>query len=265
MGKRTKPVNRSKFDWVKIRAEWEAGGNTASIAKEHGCSSAAISQHKMKDGWTPKHRIQVKRLKTGMLADELEGVTDENKGENKDIPRGRSIGQPLGEIGADKKALSQISALTNLSTPEVEAITKQAIKEIEITKIHRRVISRASVIAEAILVRIHALVIDGVASDVITFKTKDGQAYHRVPFLGDRESVSDALLKCANAISKLVPLERQAHGLTDNDQSDKLPIIHFNMPNVKVVSVDGHGKVVPPAMIDGKAQDVTQEETPTVQ
>ena len=246
--------NQSTVDWVTLRAQWEAGTPNAKLAENHGISTSRIGQVKRKEQWT---RVLKNRVKASVS----NGDAKENNG-IKTIGKGRSIGQPMGEIGADTEALSQSHTVTDLSAPEQRAVLLQATTEIELMKTHRRLISRASVIAENILVRIHSLVVDGVASDVITFKTKTGEAYHRVPFLGDRESVSDALLKCANAISKLVPLERQAHGLTDASKDDKLPTIHFNMPNVKVISVDGRGKVVKaeemPAQIEGQAADMTK-------
>lgn len=257
--------NQYKFDWEKIRAEWEAGATPTTLAKLHGCSRTSIQNHKKKEQWTPKNRS----ITQGIVAAVNEGSNETTEGGNKPIPTGRSVGQPLGDEHADTVALSKFSAVTSLPAPEAAAVMKQAATEIELMKQHRRIIGRASVVAENILTRLHALVVDGISSDVITFQTKAGEAYHRVPFLGDRESVSDALIKCANTISKLLPLERQAHGLRDDQKSDTLPRITFNMPGVKVISVDGHGKVVKavdqPALIDGDAADVTQGSKPTVQ
>ena len=243
----------TKFDWTTIRAEVEAGTPVSKVARSHGCTIQAIYRRRKNENWTPAPKV----TKDGLVAKALKNTSEQDQITGKPIPKGRSIGQPLGEVGADGDAISKFSAITGLSVPETEAVIGQAATEIELTKQHSRLLSRASVVAENILTRLHALVVDGVASDVITFKTKQGEAYHRVPFLGDRESVSDALIKCANAMSKLIPLERQAHGLVDHSKTDELPRVTFNMPNVKVVSVDGHGKVVRtedrPAPIEGTA------------
>jgi hypothetical protein len=241
------------YDWEKIRAQVESGTPIPKVAALHGCAVTGIYRRRKREGWTPVPSV----TKDKIVAQVNKQATDTDKITGKPIPKGRSIGQPMGELGADDELRSQFGAVTGLSAPEAGAVLNQAATEIQVMREHRRVISRASVVAENILTRLHALVVDGVASDVITFKTKNGEAYHRVPFLGDRESVSDALIKCANTISKLIPLERQAHGLVDQNKSDELPRVTFNMPDVKVISVDGHGKVVKaedrPAPIEGTA------------
>ncbi len=259
-------------DWVTARIDWEAGMPVSKIASKQGVSRSRVYQVKSRDAWVPRLRSAVrdviKTIRTGRPeATKIEATSSPNvdaaEGSGiKAIGKGRSIGQPMGEKGMDRDLLSKFGALSGLSTPEVKAVLAQASTEIELMKVHRTVIARASVVAENILTRLHALVVEGVAADVITFKTKTGQAYHRVAFLGDRESVSDALLKCANALSKLVPLERQAHGLMDKEAGTALPHITLSMPNVRVVSVDGRGKVIGkqdvPALIEGEAAAVEQ-------
>jgi len=226
-------------DWITLRAEWEAGTPPGKLSLLHGISTGRIHQVKKEQRWTPK----TTPLKTAAVKASTHNVDPKHRKPGKDIPKGRSIGQPIGEQGRDRELLSQFEALIDGSAPDAKAVLDQAATEIELMKQHRVTISRASVIADHILTRLYALLVDGVASDVITFKTKAGEAYHRVAFLGDRESVSDALLKCANVISKLVPLERQAHGLK-GEVTDKLPTIIFNTPKVKIISVDGRGQII---------------------
>lgn len=226
-------------DWITLRAEWEAGTPVGKLSMAHGISRSRIHQVKNKQGWIPK----TTPLKDSVVAASVDNVDPKDKKPVKTIPKGRSIGQPIGEEGRDREMLSQFQALVDGSPPDAKAVLHQAATEIELMKQHRTTISRASVIADHILTRLYALLVDGQASDVITFKTKTGEAYHRVAFLGDRESVSDALLKCANVISKLVPLERQAHGLKDNT-AEKLPTIIFKTPLVKIISVDGKGQII---------------------
>ena len=233
------------LDWITIQAEWAAGTPTRKIAAKHGTTVSGINKRKRKEGWTPT----TARLKRAIVQGKrLESVSIPN-GDSiredgiKAIGKGRSIGQPMGEIGKDTELLPKFSAVSQLSAPDQRAVTEQAATEIELMRQHRQVVGRASVVAENILVRLHALVVEGQAADVITFETKKGEAHLRVPFLGDRESVSDALLKCANAISKLIPLERQAHGLVDENKDKTLPQVVFNMPGVRVISVDGKGRI----------------------
>ena len=226
-------------DWITLRAEWEAGKPAGKLSLAHGISRSRIHQVKREQQWVPRTTL----LKDKVVAASVDNVDANGSKRSKTIPAGRSIGQPIGEEGRDRNLLSEFQALLDGSAPDAQAVLDQAATEIELMKQHRRTISRASVIADHILTRLYALLVDGVASDVITFKTKAGEAYHRVAFLGDRESVSDALLKCANVISKLVPLERQAHGLK-GDEVDKLPTIIFKTPMVKIISVDGKGQII---------------------
>ena len=251
--------NGKNVNWVSIRAKWEAGTPVRKLADAHRISVSRIHQVKRKQAWTPKSRAD----KGEIVAASTHNVDAKQNDGVKAIGKGRSIGQPLGDEGRDQELLSDLGALLTGRPPEEgKAILDQAATEIELMRQHRGTISRASLVAENILNRLYALVIDGQAADVITFETKRGEAYHRVPFLGDRESVSDALLKCVNAISKLVPLERQAHGLTD-EQTDKLPTINFNMPGLQVINVDGKGQIIKkvaiPAPIDGKAEHVATQ------
>lgn len=240
-------ANANNHDWVAMRAEYEAGTPVAKTALKHGVSRTAIYLHKAAESWTPSAVAIKDKLvenKTGITAASVPNGDASNGSGIKTIGKGRSIGQPIGDEGKDLELLPKFRALAGLSAPEQTAVNDQAATEIELMRQHRQVIGRASVVAENILTRLHALVVEGTAADVITFQTKKGEAFHRVPFLGDRESVSDALLKCANAISKLIPMERQAHGLRDKDVATQLPQVIFNMPNIRVISVDGKGKVV---------------------
>jgi hypothetical protein len=255
--------NQTRYNWEEIRQQWEAGAPVRKIAALHGCASSGIYLKINNEGWNPGSRVKADRLRKavqlGIAGIDVEAVESPNVGVRegegiKSIGKGRSVGQPMGEIHADQEVLSKFGATTGLRAPEADAVFLQAATEIELMARHRKTISRAAMAAENILTRLHALVVEGHASDVITFQTKKGEAYHRVAFLGDRESVSDALLKCTNTIAKLIPLERQAHGLQDKNEDDHITRVTLNMPNVKVVSVDGKGKIVSsyerPAPID---------------
>lgn len=242
-------------NWITVRAEWEAGTPVAKLSVIHGISKQRIYQVKSKQQWTPC----TKQIKTSIVAASTTSVDAKQNNGIKTIGAGRSIGQPIGDEGRDTELLSDFQALVSDSAPDARAVLDQAATEIELMRQHRTTISRAGAICDNILLRLHALVVDGQSADVITFKTKKGEAYHRVPFLGDRESVSDAILKLTNAISKLVPLERQAHGLKD-DVTDKLPTIMFVTPTIKVISVDGKGQIIRKgAMIEQAADETTRE------
>ena len=253
------------IDWVTIKAQWQVGTPTRKIAAEHGVTISTINKRVRREGWAPTTARLKRAMVNGIVVEAVtspDGAAGNGSGV-KLIGKGRSISQPIGDIHKDTKLLSGFASVAGISAPEGKAVLDQAATEIALMRQHRSVISRASVVAENILARLHALVVEGSAADVITFKTKTGEAYLRVPFLGDRESVSDALLKCANAISKLIPLERQAHGLVDENKDVKLPTVIFNMPGVRVISVDGKGKILrhedTPALIEGKAQHRASE------
>lgn len=258
-----KVINRTA-NWVTVKAQWQAGTPTRKLAERHKVSVSTINRRVRLEQWTPTTARAKKAMVAEGISAEATSVpnVDASNGSGiRTIGKGRSIGQPMGDTHKDTELLSKFGAVSGLSAPETKAVIDQAITEIELMRRHRGVVARASIVAENILTRLHALIVEGTAADVITFQTKTGEAYHRVPFLGDRESVSDALLKCANAISKLIPLERQAHGLTDSSVDDKLPQVVFNMPGVRVISVDGKGKITAyedqPALIEGKAGKVT--------
>jgi hypothetical protein len=241
MPRSTKP--RGSAFWETLKAQYEAGTPMAALSRQHSVSVQGIQLHKKAEGWTPQNKALKSCIVKAALLDV--NTKDNHKGvaRGEDVSFHRSAGQPIGKEGTDREFLSKFGALVNSSAPEAKAVLDQAGQEIALMKQHQTIVARASIVAENILTRLHALVVEGTAADVITFETKTGKAYHRVPFLGDRESVSDALLKCANAISKLIPLQRQAHGLTE-DKGAILPSVTLIMPNIKVISVDGTGKII---------------------
>ena len=42
----------TRYDWERIRAEYEAGATMGELSRRHGVDKAAISRRAKKDGWT---------------------------------------------------------------------------------------------------------------------------------------------------------------------------------------------------------------------
>ena len=159
--------------------------------------------------------------------------------------------------------MAQIRALLLTGSPEDTAIVEKVLRDVEVVARHKARLHNLGQITDEIVARLYALLCEGSAADVITFRTKKGgPAYHRIPFLGDRESVSDALLKIANAMSRILPLERQAHGL-ESSEDRKQPVI-LNVGGITVQSEDGRARLIKrtPAtqgeVVDGVVEQISR-------
>lgn len=68
-----------RFDWEKIRAEYEAGASMGSLARAYGVSKPAISKHARKEGWTQDVTEAVNRLVNAKVYGVVNPVNPEKK------------------------------------------------------------------------------------------------------------------------------------------------------------------------------------------
>lgn len=88
---------------------------------------------------------------------------------------------------------------------------------------HRATLSKAGNVALMLLDQLEEMLATGRVDSVMEIKTRSGTHY-RISFLGDRESLSDAYAKIASGLFRVIPLERQAYGI-ENPQDSKPPVV----------------------------------------
>lgn len=69
----------AKFDWEKIRAEYEAGGTQAGLSRRHGCSRTAIQKRIESEGWSQDIRPVLERLTAEKVAGVVAGCNPKKK------------------------------------------------------------------------------------------------------------------------------------------------------------------------------------------
>lgn len=71
----------ARFDWEKIRAEYEAGATMGRLSKIHGVDKAAISRRAKKEGWTQDITGSVNRLAEAKVNGIVNTVDPQKKAE----------------------------------------------------------------------------------------------------------------------------------------------------------------------------------------
>lgn len=69
----------AKFDWEKIRAEYEVGASQSELARRHGVSRGAIQKHIKHEGWMQDVTGAVNRLAAAKVAGVVAGCNPQKK------------------------------------------------------------------------------------------------------------------------------------------------------------------------------------------
>ena len=199
----TKSTN---IDWEKAERFYRAGVITlAAIAEKCGCSKQAVSLRAKEKGWTRDLAPRIdKRVKRKL---------DKNAGRQIDKqPTLTKRCQPKKESEAPHNVSAPVDAADVHARERLdEALVEAAAREIVmVTQAHRVEAARLIDIARDL----GGKLADLVHGRAVAFeaKTKDGSRV-RVAFLGEHESVSDALGKVTRALAKLVDIERKAFAM----------------------------------------------------
>ncbi len=191
---------RRRPDWSVVKRQYETGQHSLrALAKLHGISEGAIRKKRDRFGWTCKLSAAVKERTRQKLVQQLAAKVPKSKGtqgthfkSTHSTRRSRKsapdpdAGKTLERIEAEREA-----TIENASTHKAAVVTYHQ-------KCLRTLIESANVIGERCKQSLE---------DPAGFDEK------KYPFRGKRESVSDALKKCADIEAKLIPLERQAYDL----------------------------------------------------
>ena len=94
----------------------------------------------------------------------------------------------------------------------------------EVVRRHRRHLRELHEVATGLLAKLKAVLAgeeQGFEVPVIQFGKATGEKRITFPFLGQNESLTDALAKVSQATARFIPLERQACNLDDRDSEDR--------------------------------------------
>lgn len=216
-------------DWDGIRARFEAGVSIAQLCRDTGLSRSQIGYRRRKEKWevTQQHE---KNLRVWENLPKVKEQLEEDA--ESAIPEDGEIGVDYRLSWGGVRAPGTGRAPKPGSGQELDPLTREVAKEIALLMDHQRQVGRARSLVTDIITRLEDVLIKGeVNTSIRVRQTASGKEY-LLPFLGHRESVSDALVKVANALQRLVPLERQAHGLLPKEQdAGNAPAVTVNIGN----------------------------------
>lgn len=216
-------------DWAEIRARFEAGVNVAQLARDTGIKASVIGYRRRKEKWqvTQQHEKNLRVWENlPKVAEQLqnqeagEELTDSEKWYGRALDTAEKEGSDLRRPETPALSQNPLCEVAKIAqnAPDLDPLTREVAKEIALLMDHQRQVSRARMIATDIISRLEEVLIKGETRSTIRIRqVRDGKEF-LLPFLGHRESVSDALVKIASALQRLVPLERQAHGLLPKEQ-----------------------------------------------
>jgi hypothetical protein len=71
----------ARYDWEKIRAEYEVGATQSELARTYGCCRSAIQKRIEKEGWMQDITASVNRLTEAKVAGVVAGCDPQKKAE----------------------------------------------------------------------------------------------------------------------------------------------------------------------------------------
>lgn len=71
----------ARFDWEKIRAEYEVGATQSELARTYGCCRKAIHKHIVAEGWMQDISASINRLTEAKVAGLVTGCDPKKKAE----------------------------------------------------------------------------------------------------------------------------------------------------------------------------------------
>ena len=206
----SRPQNARRYDqkvWNAIYREYRAGQlSLCEISQRFGPASSTIVDRAKRRGWGERdlsHKVR-ESVRAKLTADAL-----------KEEP-------PL--KGRPKPENSDRKTGTEGAREDAAIIEAAAERGAEVVRRHRRHLRELYEVATELLAKLKGVVQgkeQGFEVPVIQFGKATGEKRITFPFLGQNESISDALAKMSQATARFIPLERQAFNLDDRDSEDR--------------------------------------------
>ncbi len=195
------------IDWTKAERFYRAGViSVEAIAEKLGCTRQAIYFKAKQNGWKRDLQTKVRKIVKAKLDKRPDCKIDK-------APTPTEASEPTKDSEAPHNVSAPVdSADVHARERLDEALVEAAAREIVmVTQAHRVAAARLMGIARDLGGKLVEL-IEGRATG-FEVDVKDGSKKVRVSFLGEHESVSDALGKVTRALKHLVDIERKAFAM----------------------------------------------------
>lgn len=179
-----KTKQKKRPDWEAIEREYRAGQlSIREIARQHGITHAAINKYAKKNGWIRNLTERVRE-----------------------------------RVEADLVTTEVSIEVTSSNAREREIVQAAAARGVEVVRQHRKTLSDLNSIIRTFTGKLMGVIAGEEAAFAVPIIRKGEQVGEKFqfPFLGERESLSDALVRVSQAAAKVIPLERQAFSLDKN-------------------------------------------------
>lgn len=121
----------ARFDWEKIRAEYEVGATQSELARTYVCSRTAIQKHVIAEGWMQDISASVNRLTEAKVAGVVAGCNPEKKAEALDkaaAAKAAVIARHKQEWADHQKWIDSALAEGNFDAAKLAKITAETIR-----------------------------------------------------------------------------------------------------------------------------------------
>lgn len=240
----SRPQNARRYDqkvWNAIYREYRAGQlSLCEISQRFGPASSTIVDRAKRRGWGERdlsHKVR-ESVRAKLQADALLPIEEDDGNLVKPIKAGAAVkkgdaitaGDAVGDVGEEPSTKTSKPKYSDRKTGAEGAREDSAIIEAaaergaEVVRRHRRHLRELYEVATELLAKLKGVVQgkeQGFEVPVIQFGKATGEKRITFPFLGQNESISDALAKMSQATARFIPLERQAFNLDDRDSEDR--------------------------------------------
>ena len=239
----SRPQNARRYDqkvWNAIYREYRAGQlSLCEISQRFGPASSTIVDRAKRRGWGERdlsHKVResvrAKLTADALLEEDVDGKLVKPIKPGAAVKRGDAItaGDAVGDVGEEPSTETSKPKYFDRKTGAAGAREDTAIIEAagergaEVVRRHRRHLRELHEVATGLLAKLKAVLAgteQGFEVPVIQFGKTTGETRITFPFLGEKESLTDALAKMSQATARYIPLERQAFNLDAGDSEDR--------------------------------------------
>lgn len=124
-------ANKRSIDWDTIRAEYEAGGSQAEVARRHGVSRGAIQKHIAAEGWTQDVEPAIQRKVAEKVAGVVAACDPKKKADAIDAEASRRadvVGRHRDEWDEHKSLVDTAIGTKDFETAKLAKITAETLK-----------------------------------------------------------------------------------------------------------------------------------------
>lgn len=121
----------ARYDWEKIRAEYEVGATQSELARTYGCCRSAIQKRIEKEGWMQDITASVNRLTEAKVAGVVAGCDPQKKAEALDKAAQKKadvIAKHKQEWAKHQKWIDEALANGDFNAAKLAKITAETIR-----------------------------------------------------------------------------------------------------------------------------------------